>query len=103
MPTGNPSIAALGINVRRGKILTFGGSVVTEITRQLRIGAELNGATTTTGDSNHQLHALVGGNYELRRGWTVDFGGLVGHYTRTPRFGVLIGVSMTVPRSASSG
>jgi hypothetical protein len=67
MPTGNPSVGALGINARRGKIVTFGGVWNTEVTAKLKLGAEINGAATTTGDTAHQLHVVSGGNYELRR------------------------------------
>ena len=101
MPTGNPSVGALGINARRGKIVTFGGVWNTEVTAKLKLGAEINGAATTTGDTAHQLHVLSGGNYELRRGLTMDAGVIVGHYTRTPRFGVLGGITVTVPASAA--
>jgi Putative MetA-pathway of phenol degradation len=101
MPTGNPSIGALGINARRGRILTFGGSATREMTRALKIGGELYGATTTTGPAARQLHALVGGQYEVRRGFTIDFGALVGRFERTPRFGALTGVTITVPRAAA--
>jgi Putative MetA-pathway of phenol degradation len=101
MPTGNPSVGALGINARRGRIVTFGGLVNTEITSKLKLGAEVNGAATTTGDAAHQLHVLSAGNYELRRGVTLYGGVVVGHYTRTPRYGVLGGVTITVPPSAA--
>ena len=101
MPTGNPSIGALGINARRGKILTFGGSVTTDASRRLKVGAEIDGATTTTGDPAHQLHALVGGNYDLGHGRTLDAGALVGYFRRTPRIGVLAGITVTIPPSAA--
>ena len=100
MPSGNPSIGALGINAHRGKIVTFGGVVTREVSDKLKLGGEINGAMTTTGDAEHQLHVLGGGNYELRRGTTIDAGVVLGHFTRTPRFGVMIGVTLTAPSTA---
>ena len=102
MPSGNPSIGALGINARRGKIVTFGGMLTREVTEKLKLGGEINGAMTTTGDVQHQLHVLGGGNYELRRGTTIDAGVVVGHFTRTPRFGVMVGVTLTAPSTAAA-
>jgi hypothetical protein len=102
MPTGNPSIGALGINAHRGKILTFGASLTRDVTGKLKMGAAVDGATTTTGDVQHQLHVTGGGNYQLRRGATLDAGVIVGHYTRTPRFGVIVGVTATVPSTAAA-
>jgi len=102
MPSGNPSIGALGINAHRGKIVTFGGMLTREINDKLKLGGEINGAMTTTGDVQHQLHVLGGGNYELRRGTTIDAGVVVGHFTRTPRFGVMFGVTLTAPSTAAA-
>jgi len=102
MPTGNPSTGALGINAHRGKIVTFGGSLTREVGGKLKLGGEVNGATTTTGDVQHQLHVTGGGTYELRRGTTLDAGIIVGHYTRTPRFGVIVGLTVTVPSAAAA-
>jgi hypothetical protein len=102
MPTGNPSIGALGINAHRGKIVTFGASLARGVTDKLKLVGEVNGAMTTTGDREHQVHVAGGGNYELRRGATFDAGVIVGHYTRTPRFGVIVGVTMTLPSAAAA-
>src|SRR4051794_14883935 len=102
MPSGNPSIGALGINAHRGKIVTFAGMFTREISDKLKLGGEINGAMTTTGDVQHQLHVLGGGNYELRRGTTIDAGVVVGHFTRTPRFGVMVGVTLTAPSTAAA-
>jgi len=102
MPSGNPSIGALGINAHRGKIVTFGGMLSREVSGKLKLGGEINGAMTTTGDAQHQLHVLGGGNYELRRGATIDAGVVVGHFTRTPRFGMMVGVTFTAPSTAAA-
>jgi hypothetical protein len=102
MPSGNPSIGALGINAHRGKIVTFGGMLTREVSEKLKLGGEINGAMTTTGEIQHQLHVLGGGNYELRRGTTLDAGVVVGHFTRTPRFGVMVGVTLTAPSAAAA-
>jgi hypothetical protein len=101
MPTGNPSTGALGINAHRGKIVTFGGSLTREVSEKLKLGGEVNGAMTTTGDAQHQLHLVGGGNYAVRHGTTIDAGVVVGHFTRTPRFGVLVGVTVTAPPGAA--
>jgi len=45
---------------------------------------------------------LGGGNDELRRGTTIDGGVVVGHFTRTPRFGVVVGVTLTAPSTAAA-
>jgi len=102
MPSGNPSIGALGINAHRGKIVTFGGAVSREVSEKLKLGGEINGATTTTGDVQHQLHVVGGGNYQLRRGATIDAGVVVGHFTRTPRVGVIVGITLTAPSTAAA-
>jgi hypothetical protein len=102
MPSGNPSIGALGINAHRGKIVTFGGMLSRAVSGKLKLGGEINGAMTTTGEVEHQVHVLGGGNYELRRGATIDAGLVVGHFTRTPRFGVLVGVTLTAPSTAAA-
>lgn len=102
MPTGNPSTGALGINARRGKIVTSGVMVTHDVTDDLKLGAEINGALTTTDKTAHQVHVVVGANYKLRKALSLDTGVIVGHYARTPRFGVLIGMTLTVPRSAES-
>ena len=102
MPSGNPSIGALGINAHRGKIVTFGGMLTREVSDKLKLGGEINGAMPTTGDAQHQLHVLGGGNYELRRGTTIDAGVVVGHFTRTPRFGLMVGVTLTAPSTAAA-
>ena len=91
---GNTINGLLGIRAR-GRVFTGGGSIVKQFSRRLDLGAELTGAVTSNFQlSRGQLQALVGGNYELRKGLTLDFGLVGGHFNASPRAGAQLGFSL---------
>jgi len=94
---GNTSTGVVGITRARGHVATMGASVIRKFTDKLSLGAELTGAATTNLDLQRgQLQALVGGNYDVGHGTTLDFGVLGGKYAASPVIGIQIGVSIDV-------
>jgi hypothetical protein len=91
---GNTVNGLLGIRTR-GRVFTGGGSIVRQFTKRLDLGAELTGAVTGNFQlSRGQLQTLVGGNYELRKGLTFDFGLVAGRFSASPRAGAQLGFSL---------
>jgi Putative MetA-pathway of phenol degradation len=91
---GNESTGAIGIQTR-GLVLTGGASLVRTFTPRLQLGAEVTAASSVGDDIGQGLvRVLVGGNYELRKGLTLDFGLLVGWRDAAPRVGAQIGISV---------
>jgi len=91
---GNTTTGVIGIKTR-GRVATGGASLVRQFTPKLQLGAEVTGALTTKLElSRGQLQTLVGGNYELKKGFTLDFGIVGGRYAASPRFGLQLGVSV---------
>jgi hypothetical protein len=43
-----------------------------------------------------QLQLMLGGNYELRRDFSLGAGVIAGHFTASPRFGVQVGFAWDV-------
>src|SRR5262249_4732981 len=92
--SGNTLTGAIGIRTP-GHILTGGLSVVTSVSKTLLLGLDLNGAHIRTKHAlDGHLQLTGGGNYPIREGTTLDFALLTGWYG-SPRFGVLLGVSIT--------
>src|SRR5262249_23787502 len=92
--SGNTLTGAIGIRTP-GHIFTGGISVVQVLSPILSLGIDLNGAQTrTSSPSDRQLQLTVGGNYQIAKTATFDFALLVGWYS-APRFGVLIGTSIS--------
>ncbi|HWF09821.1 MAG TPA: transporter [Bryobacteraceae bacterium] len=95
---GNTSTGVLGITTTRGHVYTGGFSALHDFTPRLTLGGELYGGFTENGDLGRtQLQALLGGQYALRDGATVNFGILGGKYIATPRIGAQIGFSVDFP------
>jgi hypothetical protein len=95
---GNTSTGVLGITTTRGHVVTGGFSVLHDFTRRLTLGGELYGGFTDNGDLGRtQLQAMLGGQYTLRDGATINFGVLGGKYEASPRIGAQIGFSMDFP------
>jgi hypothetical protein len=40
-----------------------------------------------------QLQTMIGGNYALREGLTLDLGVIIGHFAASPRTGIQVGFS----------
>ena len=91
---GNTATGAIGIKPR-GTVLTAGTSLVREFTPKLQLGMEVTGAVTRATELGRgQLQMLVGGNYEFKKGMTLDFGVVGGRYAASPRVGALLGLSV---------
>ena len=92
---GNTLTGVIGVHTR-GTIYTGGVSIVKEFTPKLQLGAELTGAATANFQlaTNGQLQVQVGGNYELRKDFTFDFGLTNGFYATSPRIGGMVGFSI---------
>ena len=90
---GNTLTGAIGVQAR-GTVFTGGASVVHDFSTRLRLGAELTGALSSNFDLGRgQLQTQFGGNYELRKDFTFDFGLIVGRFEASPRAGLQAGFS----------
>ena len=95
---GNTSVGALGIQSSRGHVSTGGLSALHDFSSRLTLGAELYGAFSNQGSlGRSQLQAMIGGQFALRRGVTLDFGLLGGKYIASPRVGAQVGFSLDFP------
>lgn len=95
---GNTSTGVIGIQTTRGHVYTGGISLLRDVTPRLTLGGEIYGGYTSNGGLGRtQLQALVGGQYLLRPGLSLDFGVLGGKYVASPRFGVQVGFSVDFP------
>jgi len=92
---GNTLTGVVGVRTR-GTIYTGGVSLVRGFTPKLQLGAELTGAETANFQlaTNGQLQIQVGGNYELRKDFSFDFGVTNGFYATSPRVGGQLGFSI---------
>jgi hypothetical protein len=92
--TGNTSTGVVGITKARGHVATLNASLVRTITRRLDLGAEVASAIAPNSDLQRaQLQFMVGGNYVIHDGFTLDIGILGGRYVASPRLGLQIGFS----------
>jgi len=90
---GNTLTGVVGINTR-GTIFTGAASVVRQFTRKLDLGIEVYGGyTANLALGRGELQEQVGGNYEIRKGLTIDFGAVVGQAGGSPRRGFQLGFS----------
>jgi hypothetical protein len=95
---GNSSTGVLGVQSSRGHIYTGGLSILHDFTARLTLGAEVYGGYDPTGNfGRSQLQFMLGTQYQLRKGLTVDFGILGGKYVGSPRIGAQIGFSVDFP------
>jgi hypothetical protein len=91
---GNTEFGALGVRRSSGKLFSGGVSLVKQYTDRLRLGVEVTGvASGNLHLSKGQLQTTVGGNYQLNKKLTLDFGLLAGRFPASPRVGGLIGFS----------
>jgi hypothetical protein len=92
--SGNQSTGVEGIRTR-GRVFTGSGSFVREFTPKLQLGVELFGAVEKNfALGKGQLAGQFGGNYQLRKNVSLDFGVLAGKFVASPRFGAKLGVSI---------
>jgi hypothetical protein len=90
---GNDTTGEIGIKAR-GMVFVGSGSLVKQFTPGLDLGVELTGAVGGNLQlQKGQLQALVGGNYQVTKKMSFDFGVLAGKFN-SPRAGVQLGVSI---------
>ena len=91
---GNTVNGLLGISSVRGKVFTGGASYVRKINDKLQLGGEITGAVTNNFQlSNGQLQTQFGGNYQIGKKTTFDFGVIAGRFSASPHFGLQLGFS----------
>ncbi len=97
--TGNTSTGVVGITTARGRVATMGGSVVRQMSDTITLGVDVTAAATRNAVLNRaQFQVMLGGNYALREGLTIDAGVIAGHFAASPRVGLQIGFSWDVQR-----
>ncbi len=90
---GNTLTGVVGINTR-GTILTSGASLTHQFTRKLDLGVEVYGGyTANLALGRGELQEQLGGNYEITKGLTIDFGVVAGQAVGSPKRGFQIGFS----------
>ncbi len=92
--SGNETTGVVGIK-SRGTVFTGGASLVRQFTPKLQLGIEVAGALARDLQlGKGQLQTLLGGNYQLNRKLSLDFGVLGGKYAASPRLGAQLGISV---------
>ena len=95
---GNSSTGVLGVQSSRGHVYTGGASLLHDFTSRLTLGTEVYGGYDPGGNfGRSQLQFMVGSQYRLRDGITLDLGILGGKYVGSPRVGAQIGFSLDFP------
>ena len=90
---GNTLTGAIGVRAR-GMVFTGGASLVREFTPRWKLGGELTGAMSSDFNLGRgQLQVQFGGNYELKKDLTLDFGVIAGRFEASPRVGLQVGFS----------
>jgi hypothetical protein len=96
---GNTSTGAVGIQTRRGQVYTGGISVLRDVTPRITLGAELYGGVSDgAGQDKTQLQAMLGGEYAIHDGLSLNVGVLAGKYGATPRIGGQIGIAVDLKK-----
>src|SRR6185503_12672765 len=92
--SGNETTGVVGIETR-GTVFTGGGSLVRVFNPKLQLGVELTGALESSlGLGKGQLQTQIGGNYQLRKNVSFDFGVIAGRFVASPRAGIQVGMSV---------
>jgi len=90
---GNTSTGVVGITTR-GTIFTGGASLTRQFTPKLDLGLEFYAGHTIDADlGRDELQEQLGGNYEISKGLTIDFGLVGGQAIASPRIGFQVGFS----------
>lgn len=90
---GNTLTGAVGIKAR-GTTFTGGSSLTHQFTRKFDVGIEVYGGyTANLALGRGELQEQIGGNYEISKGLTVDFGAITGQAVGSPHYGFQIGFS----------
>ena len=95
---GNSSTGVLGVQSNRGHVYTGGLSILHDFTDRLTLGTEVYGGYDPTGNfGRSQLQFMLGSQYQLRSGLSLDLGVLGGRFVGSPRIGTQVGVSVDFP------
>jgi len=90
---GNTVTGAVGIRAR-GTSFTGGTSLTHQFTSKLDLGLEVYGGYSLDEAAiSHALEEQLGGNYELGRKLTLNFGAIVGQKAGSPHYGFQLGFS----------
>ena len=90
---GNTLTGVIGIKTR-GTIFTGGVSLVRQFTEKLDLGMEVTGGFAANLKLGRgQLSEQIGGNYEIKKNLTIDFGAVAGQAIGSPRWGYQLGFS----------
>ncbi|MGZ4814126.1 MAG: hypothetical protein ACXVZV_01865 [Terriglobales bacterium] len=88
---GNTLTGVVGIKTR-GTIFTSGSSFIRQFTPKLDLGVEAYGGYTATfALGRGELQEQIGGNYEVRKKLTIDFGFVAGQAVGSPHYGFILG------------
>jgi len=97
---GNEATGLIGIPTR-GRAFTAGTSVTRQIRPRLKLGGEITAAIPNKLELRRgQLQLQSGGNLEIKKDTTLDFGVVVGHFAASPRLGVQVGFTTSWPKSS---
>ena len=91
---GDTTTGVIGIT-NRGRAFTGSASLVRQFTQKLALGAEVAGAAS--GDpqlKDKQLQFQLGGHYQLRKDFILNFGVIGGRFPASPRVGAQLGVAI---------
>ena len=90
---GNTTTGAVGIRAR-GTIFTGGTSLIHQFSSKLDLGVEIYGGYSLNETSiSHALQEQFGGNYEIGKKLTLDFGAIAGQKAGSPHYGLQLGFS----------
>ena len=90
---GNTLTGLNGVR-ERGTFFVPAGSIVHQFTPRLDLGLEVTGAVNTNVVlPRGQLQTMLGGNYQINKSLSFDFGVIGGHFSGSPRAGVIVGFS----------
>lgn len=90
---GSTATGDVGIKTR-GTVFVGGTSLVKQFTPKLDLGLEVTGALEKgAGLSRGQLQTQIGGNYQMTKRMSFDFGIVAGKYN-SPRAGLQLGISV---------
>jgi hypothetical protein len=90
---GNTLTGVVGISTR-GTIFTGGASFTRQFTKKLDLGIEAYGGyTANLALGRGELQEQGGGNFEIAKGMTIDFGAIIGQAVGSPRYGFQLGFS----------
>jgi hypothetical protein len=91
--TGNNLTGVVGLR-SQGVVYLSSASLTRQFAPRLSLGVEVNGAVAERGLQRGAWQQQVGGKYRVQDKLTFDFGGIVGQFGESPRFGLQIGLSV---------